>query len=104
ASPAPAVTAPPGGRPGAPPDQGSSGLPRAYEDSPPPESASGEGAEVATQIYRPSSDETARRSRNEPVAMAQTPEKRGVPLVLVLLGFLLVGFVVVASVMMAFKR
>jgi hypothetical protein len=95
----PSATAHPSGRPG---DQGPSGLPRVYEESPPPEPAGGDGGELATQVYRPPSDEPAGRSRVEPVAVAQA-EKRSVPLVLVLIGFLLVGFVLVAGVMMVMR-
>ncbi len=56
--------------------------------------------ELRTQLYRPLADDTARRAKVEP----SLPAKRGVPLVLVLLGFLLVGFLVVAGVMVIFKR
>ena len=70
-----------------------------------PEGAGSDGAQDAegrTQVYRPRADETARRAR--PALVAPVKSGRSVPLLLVLLGFLLVGFVVVAGLMVLVKR
>ena len=90
------------GEPPRAPQTGPSGLPRAYEE---PSSSQPPGeAEVRTQLYRPPTDDTARRGRIEPSVPVAPARRRSVPLVLVLLGFLLVGFLVVAGVMVLLKR
>ena len=58
--------------------------------------------EGRTQVYRPRADETARRVQE--VRATPTRAKRSVPLLLVLLGFLLVGFVAVACLMVLMKQ
>jgi hypothetical protein len=107
---------------------GASGLPRAFEEPP---AAEGEGR---TQVYRPdetgrrarpdaasnapeppralsTSDAYGETPRPRSVSLTESPEvpvpikrKRGVPLLVVLVGFLLVGFGVVAGVMHLMKH
>jgi eukaryotic-like serine/threonine-protein kinase len=72
------------------------GLARTYDDA----SLAANAAEGRTQIYRP--DDAAHRSRLEPSVPVKT--KRGLPLLVVLVGFLVVGFVLVAGVMVLFKH
>ena len=79
------------------------GLPRAYEDSgsyPPP------GSPAAWHLAHrlPTGEELLRRPPIEPAAVTSIKPGRRVPLVVVLFGFLLVGFVVVAVAMVLFKR
>jgi hypothetical protein len=85
------------------PVPGPSGLARTYDEpssqSSDP-SSGGQEVEGRTQVYRPRGDETARRARPS----VPIKGKRSVPLLLVLLGFLLVGFVVVAGLMVLAKR
>jgi hypothetical protein len=57
-------------------------------------------AKTGAPAPRPPADSLAAAPRSAP----QAPAKPGVPLVLVLLGFLVVGFVVVAGVMVIFKH
>jgi hypothetical protein len=61
----------------------------------------GASVKTGTPGPRPPADSLAAASRPAPPAPARSA---GVPLVLVLLGFLLVGFVVVAGVMVIFRR
>jgi hypothetical protein len=82
---------------------GPSGLPRTYEEpSSPTSEQAGQDGEGRTQVYRPRADETARRVQE--VRATPTRAKRSVPLVLVLLGFLVVGFVAVACLMVLMKQ
>jgi serine/threonine-protein kinase len=100
ATPAPApIVAPPVA---APATGGAPNVPRLYDE---PSSApqSGEGA---TQVYRPTGD-TSRRLQIDPSSIVQTPPppaKRGMPVVMVLLGFLVMGFVLVAGAIWLLKR
>jgi serine/threonine-protein kinase len=85
------------------PVTGSGHVPKIYEDTSQPSSGENEGA---TQVYRPTGD-TARRLEapqlpaNAPVVAAP---KRGMPVAMVLLGFLVIGFVAVAGAIYLFKR
>jgi serine/threonine protein kinase len=80
-------------------------LPRAYDNlssgssAPPPKSP----AEWKEAHRRPT-DEAARPSPMDAAMPAPIKSGRGVPLVVVLLGFLMVGFAVVAAAMVLFKR
>jgi len=77
---------PPGGQPA---------LPRTYDDAP-------GGAEVATTVYRPSKpsdSQTAMPVPNLQEVAAPPRKKRRVPLVVVLLSFLVLGFAAVAGVL-----
>jgi hypothetical protein len=76
-------------------------VPKLYEDTSQPSSGENEGA---TQVYRPTGD-TARRieAPQLPSAPPVAP-KRGMPVAMVLLGFLVIGFVAVAGVIYLFKH
>jgi serine/threonine protein kinase len=81
-----------------------SGLPRTYEEPSSGSEPSGgapEG-EGRTQVYRPRVDETARHPQE--ARATPTRAKRSLPLILVLLSFLLVGFVAVACLMWFVRR
>ena len=79
---------------------GPHGVPRLYEEPLPQSSSEGE-----TQVYRPSGD-TSRRLQLDSAMALQPPApapSRGLPLWMVLLGFLVVGFALVAAVLWLLK-
>ena len=90
---------PPGPPPPATPPGGVSPVPRMYDD---PTSLPVPSSQGATQVYRPHQDETARRLRPEPAI--PVPVKPALPLFVVLLGFLVVGFLLVAGVLYLLRR
>ncbi|MFT3774086.1 MAG: serine/threonine-protein kinase [Minicystis sp.] len=79
---------------------GPQGVPRLYDDA-----AAGQQGEAATTVYRPTGD-TSRRIKLDSIPGAQPapPPKREVPLVMMLLGFLVIGFAVVAGVIWLLKH
>jgi hypothetical protein len=74
------------------------GLPKTYEDP-----TSSQSSEARTSLYKPKGLQPARPKADTAPVVRVTP-KRQVPLALVLLGFLLVGFVAVAGVLFLFKH
>jgi hypothetical protein len=94
-----------GGDPPYPPAQpaapatgtGQHAVPKIYEDTSQPSSGENEGA---TQVYRPT--DTARRI--EAPALPVPAPKRAMPVAMMLLGFLVIGFVAVAGAIYLFRR
>ncbi|APR84182.1 Serine/threonine-protein kinase pkn2 [Minicystis rosea] len=75
------------------------GVPRLYEEPSGPPQGSGE---VATQIYRPG--DTASRIKADAIPAPPAPPKQSVPLFMVLFGFLVIGFALVAGAIWLFKH
>jgi serine/threonine-protein kinase len=75
------------------------GLPKTYEDP----TSSSQSSDARTSLYKPKGLEPA-RPRVDTAPVVRVKPKRQVPLALVLLGFLLVGFVAVAGVLFLFKH
>jgi serine/threonine-protein kinase len=75
-------------------------LPRTYEDP----SSSSQSSEGRTQVYKPRGETVPRPATPEPAALVPAQKRRPLPLAVVLLAFLIVGFVVVAGVLFLFKR
>jgi hypothetical protein len=76
-------------------------MPRLYDD---PSQIPQSSSEGATQVYRPTGDTSARiRLESLPGGPLAAPPKRGLPLVMVLLGFLVIGFAAVAGVIWLLK-
>jgi serine/threonine-protein kinase len=76
-------------------------VPRLYED---PASLPVPSSEVATHIYRPRQEDTARRVRPEPSLPVPVSAQKRLPLLVLLFGFLVVGFVVVAGALYMLRR
>ena len=81
---------------------GQHGVPRLYEE---PSALPQSSSEGETQVYRPSGD-TSRRLQLDPAMALRPPApapSSGLPLWMVLLGFLVVGFALVAAVLWMLK-
>jgi hypothetical protein len=81
---------------GVPMSAGPASLPKTYE-----EPTSSSSSEARTRLYKPKAP--ARRQPGS-AAVAKAPKKRELPLAIMLLGFLLVGFVAVASLLFLFRH
>jgi serine/threonine-protein kinase len=92
---APGVLVRPAGSP-----LGTADLPRTYEDP-----TSSQSSDARTRLYKPKGEGQAPAPLSPPVAtIVPATTKRPLPLAVVLLGFLLVGFVAVAGVLFLFKH